>query len=272
MMKFSVYIVKCVPSGKLYVGATTQAVAKRWGQHKRQARAGAQSVLHRAIRKHGADSFELVDVINLPDKDSMFIEERRQIALRSTTSPTGYNLTHGGEGVPGTDEVRRKQSEKAKLNHQNYEVKSNHIAGVKKAWTGPDGQARREAMSARKTGKPMHPNAKKAIMEAKKTEWYKEVAAKAAAKVWATPGYKDGWVKSKLKKHIASAKRFPMRGDGLIFSSTRSAANYMREEGHSSAAANNICLACNGKYSTSYGHKWKWIDGEEARVSGAEIL
>jgi len=272
MKKYIVYVVKCDKTNKMYVGATSNGFSERWKQHERQARSGAQSVLHKAIRKHGSASFELIETLTLKDRREMFDEEKRQIATRQTVAPSGYNLTNGGEGVSGSPETRRIQSEKAKIKHQDCEFKEKHRASIVSSFEGEDGMHRRKVISASKTGRKMHPNAAKAILASKKTEEYRKIAAAAASKTWATPGYREKWSKSKREKHIRKAKRFPMREDGVIFRSTRSAANYMKWQGFDKAAPNNICLACNGKYNTSYGFVWEWVDGEEARASGAEIL
>lgn len=45
------------PSGKRYVGYSKHGMAERWRQHVEAALAGGGYLLHRAIRKYGADAF-----------------------------------------------------------------------------------------------------------------------------------------------------------------------------------------------------------------------
>jgi len=272
MQKCIVYIVKCTASEKLYVGATSKGFALRWGQHLSLARSGSSSVFHKAIRKYGAKEFKLIESIQCQDTESMFKLEIEKIKEINSICPSGYNLTFGGEGVSGCEQTRKKQSVKAKIKHQCQEFKKKHIIGVQKSWDGLAGNLRKEALSKKHKGKPMHPNAMAAILIAKKTDACREIASKAASKTWKKEGYKDQWLKARISAHIAKAKKFPLRGDGLIFSSTRSASRYLNQEGLTNAAPNNICLALNGKTKTSGGHSWSWIDGDSARLSKTLII
>jgi len=174
-------------------------------------------------------------------------------------------MTPGGEGcVDLCDESKNRKSKSVTERHADPGYKERHRKGCSDSWS----KERKEHVSSVHRGKKMHPNAAAAIKEVKKTDRYRETARKAAKRTWNQPGYKDAWIQSKLEKHILKAKRFPMRDDGLIFSSTRSAANHMRDEGFEKAAPNNICMACNGKYKSSYGHSWSWINGDKARSRG----
>jgi len=267
--KYLVYVIQNKANGLKYVGATSQTFKKRWSQHLRASRAGSESYIHRAIKKSGKESFFCESVTFCLSSEDMYKKEIELISKIGTVAPNGYNLNIGGLGIVPTMDSRKKQSVCAKKYHSDPIFKERHRAAVKKS-RGTDEQ--RAITSRIHKGKVMHPNAKAAIMAAKKTDEYKAIASNAAKKTWEKEGFKDFWKKSKLENHINNAKRFPMREDGMIFSSTRSAADFMVSQGFKKAASNNICLACNGKYKSSYGYSWSWVCGDKARVSGEKIL
>lgn len=267
--KYLVYIVKCKTTGMRYVGATTQKFSVRWSQHLRKARTDSRGYLHNSILAHGVDSFYCEKVIECDSREAMFKKEKEIIKNLDTMAPKGYNLNIGGQGIKPTASSKEKQSISAKKYHACPAFKAKHKAAVIVAKSTPE--ARLNQSKARK-GKKMHPNSMQACIDAKRKPEYHAVGSAAAKKTWAQEGYKEKWTASKLEKHIAKASRFPLRGDGLVFSSTRSAAVRMKQEGYDKAAPNNICLACNGKYKSSYGHAWSWVDGDEARLSGVVIL
>lgn len=262
---FYCYKVTCKVNGKSYIGITGQTVLARFSAHVRCARRGTGLAFHRAIRKYGVDAFSLVELSRHNSRDDAIKAEMSCIEMLNTVVPNGYNMTPGGDGVLSmTKESREKHRKSLIEKHQDPEYKERHSAGCRRAMT-PE---RIKKIASIHKGKPMHPNAAKAIKAVKQTPEYKKIASEAAKRTWEIEGYKESWVQSKLEKHILKAKRFPMRDDGLIFSSTRSAASHMKNEGHEKAAPNNICLACNGKYKTSCGHRWSWIDGDDARMRG----
>lgn len=267
-MNFKTYIISSTVNNKLYVGINGDSLSSRFNQHINKSNNSSQVYLHRAIRKYGADKFSIR--LEKGGMTSFEAAEREKslIADMGTMAPSGYNMTGGGEGCfEPCEQVRMVKSKKAKALHQDPDFKKRHRDGIMSCFT-PE---RRLAISKKHKGKKMHPNAARAILEAKKTDEYKEIASAAARKTWEQDGYKEKWAQGKLEKHIQKAKKFPMREDGLIFSSTRSAAKYMQENHGANAACNNICMACNGKYKTSCGYKWSWIDGDKAREIGGII-
>lgn len=264
-MKRICYVVSSTADDKVYVGYTGKSLERRLSQHFRDARNGSRLVLHRAMRKHGFECFSIRVLEAFDNREEALNAECRYIQELNSIAPRGYNMTPGGDGcVDLCDESKSRKSKSAIKRHADPEYKKRHRKGCRASWD----DKRREHMSSVLRGRKMHPNTAAAIREAKKTDEYREIARIAAKRTWEQPGYKEAWIQAKLEKHILKAKRFPMRDDGLIFSSTRSAANHMKNEGHEKAAPNNICLACNGKYKTSYGHHWSWINGDDAREQG----
>ena len=99
---YSVYRLTCQETGKAYVGVTRKHPEKRWQEHLYAAARGASTILHRAIRKHGFDSFyQEVLHTGTGTHEEMFAAEVAYISQCNTLVPRGYNLTRGGEGTSG---------------------------------------------------------------------------------------------------------------------------------------------------------------------------
>jgi group I intron endonuclease len=90
------------PSGKRYVGVTSQGLGRRWAVHCSDARRGSKVPLHRAIRKYGAAGFHQELIARASDMSSAFVLERHWIVRLGTASGGGYNATFGGEGCAGS--------------------------------------------------------------------------------------------------------------------------------------------------------------------------
>ena len=88
------------PNGKAYIGITAKTAEVRFKVHKYEARRGSHGVLYDALRKHGVDAVSLETLAELEDWQELCEAERQAIAAHGTRSPTGYNLTDGGDGAP----------------------------------------------------------------------------------------------------------------------------------------------------------------------------
>jgi group I intron endonuclease len=110
-----IYIVTNIVNGKQYVGYTVQLLKDRWKQHWKDAEAGRGWTLHAAIRKYGKDTFTVEAITELmPEHLLPQIEIFYIYLFKSLVSQGGYNVTRGGDGVPCTDEMRKKMSESQK--------------------------------------------------------------------------------------------------------------------------------------------------------------
>lgn len=104
------------PSGKRYVGFSSQGIDARWRDHVKVARAapkGKTHALHHAIRKYGADAFTHEVLERTTTEAGAQHAEQLWIAQLGTFGAGGYNLTIGGEGSAGrvvSSEVRAKLS------------------------------------------------------------------------------------------------------------------------------------------------------------------
>lgn len=99
---YVVYLVRNLINGKRYIGKTSGpnaalAIKRRWREHVRLARKGANYVLSKAIRKYGMENFAIGPLHIMSNEPGSFAMEVMEIARISPE----YNLTKGGEGVVG---------------------------------------------------------------------------------------------------------------------------------------------------------------------------
>lgn len=105
----TIYLIQNRQGRKGYVGKTTDPT-ERFRKHK--CGNSGSKYLNRAVKKEGWENFSLeileeVPESNLNEREGYWIQEL------GTLVPGGYNLTLGGEGVPGlrhTEESRRSMS------------------------------------------------------------------------------------------------------------------------------------------------------------------
>lgn len=105
-MLYKVYLLTNTHNGKRYVGVTTN-LARRMRVHKHYAtnitKPASCIALARATRKYGWGSFDLTILAETDDANIAWnILEPKYITEYQTTNPEyGYNLTQGGQGIPG---------------------------------------------------------------------------------------------------------------------------------------------------------------------------
>jgi group I intron endonuclease len=107
-------------------------------------------LISKSIRKYGVENFT-VEVISEYDNDVLNEAEKLWIKELDTYE-NGYNLTLGGEGIPGfvfNEESRKKMSEKAKARGISSETRAKIAANTGKKWSA-------ESL-ARRTGKKRGP-------------------------------------------------------------------------------------------------------------------
>lgn len=101
-----VYTITHVESGKVYVGKS-KVPRNRWARHKLDSATG-DTMLYRAMRKHGVAAFKFEIVEQCPGDEESFEAEKRWVAkLESNVPGKGYNHTEGGPGMPRPDQVTR---------------------------------------------------------------------------------------------------------------------------------------------------------------------
>jgi group I intron endonuclease len=103
-------------NGKSYIGLTTTSLEKRKSQHVRSAKTNSNMHFHKAIRKHGPESFEWSVVVVCSSLERMYHLEQVVISLYEGWQL--YNKSTGGEhsamGMKHTDETKALCGEYAK--------------------------------------------------------------------------------------------------------------------------------------------------------------
>ena len=129
-----IYLVRCLITGKGYVGQTQRTLRQRWLQHLYATVHDSTFLLHRALRKYGVEAFAL----SVLEVCSSIIElnqaEQKYILELETYSPKGYNLTLGGAGTQGrclSEETKAKISSSILGIHRSIETKA-RISAAKK--------------------------------------------------------------------------------------------------------------------------------------------
>lgn len=91
-----VYLLTNTVNGKRYVGQTIGALRDRWVKHVSTARLSTDTVIAKAIRKYGPESFTVSVLATAKTLEELNRIECEQIALLGTVVPGGYNLCTGG--------------------------------------------------------------------------------------------------------------------------------------------------------------------------------
>jgi group I intron endonuclease len=103
-------------NGKVYIGLTTQSLGVRKASHLRSAKSGSVAYFHKAIRKHGEDSFEWSVVGEVESLEDLYDLEKQTISSYNPSQT--YNISLGGEhsayGMKHTDKVKTLCGEFAK--------------------------------------------------------------------------------------------------------------------------------------------------------------
>ena len=147
------YVITNKVSGKKYVGITRQSLAMRWKWHVSTAKRNDKYAICRAIRKYGADSFTIEEIVDGLDWDDLCETEKTLIFALNTRAPNGYNLTDGGQGGKGvrhSAEAKLKISVAGKGRKLTEETKAKISAGHKGKTLSKE---HRKKLSAAKLGK-----------------------------------------------------------------------------------------------------------------------
>lgn len=127
------------PSGKQYVGQTTQTAEARWYSHVYEATRGKSGcrALARAIRKYGPDAMCIEVLHETDDLDELNRLEAHEIAQRGTLTPGGYNLRTGGDNWTVSANTRELLSRNQKTAWQDPAYRAKQSAIAKARWSDP---------------------------------------------------------------------------------------------------------------------------------------
>jgi group I intron endonuclease len=114
-----IYILRSDATQKVYIGQTVSTLSSRLSNHRSVARAGGKSLIYRAMRKYGLESFSIHSIEEVEEATAEALQQslnEKEISwiahYKSNDRSIGYNLTEGGGGVIGLDaEVRQRLSD-----------------------------------------------------------------------------------------------------------------------------------------------------------------
>lgn len=128
-----IYLIRNRINGKGYIGQTIKSVRKRFAEHLRSAANGSNYAIHSAIRKHGADNFEVETLVTCDSALLNALEEYCVVFYGTRVAiGHGYNMTDGGKATSGwspSAQTREKMSKSLKGRKQSPE----HMANIKAA-------------------------------------------------------------------------------------------------------------------------------------------
>jgi len=100
-MAFNAYIVTCLVNRKQYVGISVRPVIARWLEHVSAAKKKSNRPFLSAIKKYGKEVFSIEHIACAKNFSDLKEVEKLLIVQHGTRSPSGYNVTDGGDGTWG---------------------------------------------------------------------------------------------------------------------------------------------------------------------------
>ena len=132
---------------KTYIGLTTRSIEIRKKEHiSCSIRKNPKYLLHKAIKKYGEESFEMITLETTNNKDELKMLEKKYIKEYNSyfENEIGYNMSLGGEGNFGykfTDEIKIKMSQIKKEMYKNNPILIEEWKQkIKKYWTNENKQ------------------------------------------------------------------------------------------------------------------------------------
>ena len=105
MINGTIYVITNLNNNKKYVGLTKKTVEQRFEEHIDNALKGMNTILYKAIRKHGKQNFKVealeTRIDNAEELKMKEIEYIKEFKTYSFAGGHGYNMTLGGDGTLG---------------------------------------------------------------------------------------------------------------------------------------------------------------------------
>jgi len=179
-------IYKCtnVNNGKTYIGFTIKQLEKRIIEHNSASRNGSDYLLHKAIRKHGTNSFNWECIFESFDKNYILSEMENYFIIENRSyfeTGLGYNMTFGGQGgmlgKKHTEISKKLMSEKAKGRKGYFKGKIHTDESKEKMSLAKLGKLKddpyKKTCSERNLKRYSNPDKRKILSDAIKLSWQK---------------------------------------------------------------------------------------------------
>lgn len=166
-----VYKITNKVNGKCYIGQTVQDFDKRLAQHFSK----KDTVIQKAIRKYGKDSFEYVIIDRANNMEQLNSKEEFWINFyKSLTTQNGYNIKKGGKNARLTEEEKLNVSKKTKEALSRPEIRQK----LGRTWTKEEKERKSNQMKGRKLSKEHRESISKALKGKKKSKEHAKNIAK----------------------------------------------------------------------------------------------
>lgn len=158
---------------KVYIGLHSgRDLRTRWATHRAHAKRGSRALISLALRKHGEEKFHIVSVWSgHVSVTKLYALEKYFISSFGTRTPSGYNMTYGGDGTIGyrhTDAERQRRSEKMRM-----QIKTGNIPSLLGTRRDPKiGQKISITRTGKKNKKPFSDEVRRHISEGLKGNKY----------------------------------------------------------------------------------------------------
>lgn len=120
-----IYLITNKVNGKQYVGQTIRTLNERLREHRRN----TKSLIGKAFKKYGKDSFEVEILHQIDSFDKLQELEMLEITSRNTLAPNGYNIALGGEGTMGYKHSDKSKDKMSHIKKEAYIGKGNPFFG-----------------------------------------------------------------------------------------------------------------------------------------------
>lgn len=248
------------PSGKRYIGITSQDPARRW----RANGSGYRQNPHfmNAIKKYGWENFaHNVLYSGLTKAEACSIEKPLIKALGTNKCRAGYNRTLGGEYGELTPEAREQISESIKALWKNDAYRKHmseaHKGKARTGWKHSDEARKKMSMIVRE--RISNPEYRARLSRSAKqkfaSEEQRELARERAKAIWANPETRAKITESKRGNHYRAIKVRCIE-TGEVFESITTAAASIGKTRES------VAMACKGIHKTSGKLHWEFYDGK----------
>ena len=247
------------PSGKVYIGITSQLVERRWRGGKGYPQ---NERLTNAIHKYGWDAFTHEILFSGLTKEQACEKEKELIARYDAYNPKkGYNKSLGGEHGRHSEQTRSRIGEAEKRLWGDAEYRDRMITAHKGripwnkgvVYTAEQKVNICSAAKARAADPSVREHMSEAARKIAATEAGHARLIQARAKQAEDPGYKEKMRELALG-NTRRAKKVECIETGIVYASTKAAAASV------GASRDSIGQVCRGIREISHGFHWRFAD------------
>ncbi len=260
----AVYLITNTANGKIYVGSAIR-FWHRFGGHKGAPPKNKTQIV-RAMRKYGFDAFqfEILEVVEQPNKELVLAREQYWLDTLQPFSPKGYNtLPRAGSplGMKLSDEAKNKirmaannriESIRAQMSKSVYQIDRETITVIA------------EYSSALEAAKAVKRDGQHATTSSGIGMSCNHVKSAAYGYYWRWKADYDehGFVPRPVKKrcpnkHIRPVEQLTKSGEIVR---TWDSLNAIKLHGWDTKSVSECCNRSNPHRPTAYGFKWRWLD------------